>query len=153
MPLTHGGAVKLTTSRYFTPSGASIQGKGIVPDIVEEESAASSAGLVGGNGRAGPGAARRATYSMGLDALKHYAAQDATVPAGCWPPERWCPEATAGPDATGVADPLSCRAMLAWLIDLVLHLDRHLVELLARFGPVDLPDPVRGHLLPRRDWW
>ncbi len=36
MPLAHGGAVKLTTSRYFTPSGASIHGKGIVPDIVAE---------------------------------------------------------------------------------------------------------------------
>ena len=36
MPLTHGGAVKLTTSRYFTPSGASIHGKGIVPDIVAQ---------------------------------------------------------------------------------------------------------------------
>src|ERR1700719_4366378 len=36
MPLTHGGAVKLTTSRYFTPSGTSIHGKGIVPDIVED---------------------------------------------------------------------------------------------------------------------
>ncbi len=34
MPLSHGGAIKLTTSRYFTPSGASIQAKGIVPDIV-----------------------------------------------------------------------------------------------------------------------
>ena len=41
------------------------------------------------------------------------------------------------------------RAMLAWLIDFVLHLDRHLVELLARYRPVDLPDPVRGDL--RRD--
>jgi len=36
MPLSRGGAVKLTTSRYFTPSGASIHGKGIIPDIVEE---------------------------------------------------------------------------------------------------------------------
>ena len=36
MPLSHGGAVKLTTSRYFTPSGASIHGKGIIPDIIEE---------------------------------------------------------------------------------------------------------------------
>ena len=36
VPLARGGAVKLTTSRYFTPSGASIQGKGIVPDILEE---------------------------------------------------------------------------------------------------------------------
>src|SRR5205823_14817332 len=30
MPLNHGGAVKLTTSRYFTPSGTSIHGKGII---------------------------------------------------------------------------------------------------------------------------
>ena len=36
MPLSHGGAVKLTTSRYFTPSGASIHGKGIMPDIVAD---------------------------------------------------------------------------------------------------------------------
>ncbi|HVS78242.1 MAG TPA: S41 family peptidase [Steroidobacteraceae bacterium] len=36
IPLQYGGAVKLTTSRYFTPSGGSVQGKGIVPDIVEE---------------------------------------------------------------------------------------------------------------------
>lgn len=34
MPLSSGRAVKLTTSRYFTPSGASIQDKGITPDIV-----------------------------------------------------------------------------------------------------------------------
>jgi carboxyl-terminal processing protease len=37
MPLAHGGAVKLTTSRYFTPSGASIHGKGIIPDIVPDD--------------------------------------------------------------------------------------------------------------------
>jgi len=34
LPLSRGGAVKLTTSRYFTPSGTSIHGKGIVPDVV-----------------------------------------------------------------------------------------------------------------------
>jgi carboxyl-terminal processing protease len=33
-PLAQGGALKLTTSRYRTPSGASIQQKGITPDIV-----------------------------------------------------------------------------------------------------------------------
>jgi carboxyl-terminal processing protease len=32
-------AVKLTTARYFTPSGRSIQAKGITPDIIVEESA------------------------------------------------------------------------------------------------------------------
>jgi carboxyl-terminal processing protease len=32
MPLAKGRAIKLTTSRYFTPSGRSIQGHGIDPD-------------------------------------------------------------------------------------------------------------------------
>lgn len=34
--LQNGGAVKLTTARYYTPSGRSIQAKGIDPDIVVE---------------------------------------------------------------------------------------------------------------------
>ncbi|KGM07907.1 Carboxyl-terminal protease [Methylophaga thiooxydans] len=33
MPLTNDTAVKMTTARYFTPSGRSIQAEGIVPDI------------------------------------------------------------------------------------------------------------------------
>ncbi|RLA00654.1 MAG: peptidase S41, partial [Gammaproteobacteria bacterium] len=33
MPVSDSAALKLTTSRYFTPSGRSIQGSGIVPDI------------------------------------------------------------------------------------------------------------------------
>ena len=33
MPLSNGRAIKLTTSRYFTPSGVSIHGQGITPDI------------------------------------------------------------------------------------------------------------------------
>jgi carboxyl-terminal processing protease len=33
MPLTDNTAVKMTTARYFTPSGRSIQAEGIVPDI------------------------------------------------------------------------------------------------------------------------
>ena len=34
IPLGNGnGALRLTTARYFTPSGQSIQAKGIVPDI------------------------------------------------------------------------------------------------------------------------
>src|SRR5215469_1333150 len=46
MPLAHGGAVKLTTSRYFTPSGASIHGKGIVPDVLEDGPGEAPAELV-----------------------------------------------------------------------------------------------------------
>ena len=33
VPLSNGAAVKLTTARYYTPSGRSIQAEGIVPDI------------------------------------------------------------------------------------------------------------------------
>ena len=32
--LRSGGAVKITTARYFTPKGRSIQGEGITPDII-----------------------------------------------------------------------------------------------------------------------
>jgi len=35
--LRSGGAVKITTARYFTPNGRSIQGEGITPDIVLEK--------------------------------------------------------------------------------------------------------------------
>ncbi len=37
MPLGSNGAIRLTTARYYTPSGRSIQAKGIDPDIVVEE--------------------------------------------------------------------------------------------------------------------
>jgi len=36
MPLSKGRAIKLTTSRYYTPSGDSIHAVGIMPDIVIE---------------------------------------------------------------------------------------------------------------------
>jgi carboxyl-terminal processing protease len=37
LPVSNGGALKITTARYYTPSGRSIQASGIVPDIVTEE--------------------------------------------------------------------------------------------------------------------
>jgi carboxyl-terminal processing protease len=36
MPLSDGRAIKLTTSRYYTPSGMSIQARGVAPDLVVE---------------------------------------------------------------------------------------------------------------------
>jgi carboxyl-terminal processing protease len=39
LPLSNNAAIKLTTARYFTPSGRSIQAKGIVPDVIVEETA------------------------------------------------------------------------------------------------------------------
>jgi len=37
IPLSDGSAVRLTTSKYYTPSGRSIQAKGIEPDVVVGE--------------------------------------------------------------------------------------------------------------------
>jgi carboxyl-terminal processing protease len=54
MPLSNGQAIKLTTSRYFTPSGASIHQTGLLPDrlISEEEiKAADSRAQIFGNPR------------------------------------------------------------------------------------------------------
>lgn len=39
LPLPGNTAIKLTTARYYTPNGRSIQAKGIEPDIVIEETA------------------------------------------------------------------------------------------------------------------
>jgi carboxyl-terminal processing protease len=47
LPLPGNSAIKLTTARYYTPEGRSIQAKGIVPDIIVEESP-------NGNGSASP---------------------------------------------------------------------------------------------------
>lgn len=41
LPLGNNTAIKLTTARYYTPGGRSIQAKGIVPDILVEDPATS----------------------------------------------------------------------------------------------------------------
>ena len=38
IPLNNNGAMRLTTARYYTPSGRSIQVKGIVPDVIVKPS-------------------------------------------------------------------------------------------------------------------
>ncbi len=40
LPLGNSTAIKLTTARYYTPNGRSIQAKGIVPDIVLDDGSA-----------------------------------------------------------------------------------------------------------------
>jgi carboxyl-terminal processing protease len=40
LPLANNNAIKLTTARYFTPLGRSIQAKGITPDILVEDPSA-----------------------------------------------------------------------------------------------------------------
>jgi carboxyl-terminal processing protease len=36
VPMSDGSAIRLTTSKYFTPKGRSIHGEGIIPDIIVE---------------------------------------------------------------------------------------------------------------------
>ena len=43
LPLGDGTAIKLTTARYYTPNGRSIQAKGIVPDITLDDGATKDA--------------------------------------------------------------------------------------------------------------
>ncbi len=57
MPIERNGALKLTTARYFTPSGRSIQAEGIKPDIPAQdtESAKGDGGKGKREGQGSPG--------------------------------------------------------------------------------------------------
>ena len=70
MPLSHGGAVKLTTSRYFTPSGASIHGRGLSPDITEDGPGAAPADRSRRRAHPGRPRCRRAPGPGGLTAAQ-----------------------------------------------------------------------------------
>ena len=50
--LSDGSAIEFTVGRYLTPSGRSIDGVGIVPDVAVPASAADSVGLARASGRA-----------------------------------------------------------------------------------------------------
>ena len=72
LPLDNGDSVKLTTARYFTPSGHSIQARGIEPDLVLRADAG--------------GQAARPVSEATLP--RHLEAEDmleATTPARSWP--------------------------------------------------------------------
>jgi carboxyl-terminal processing protease len=73
LPLGDGTAIKLTTARYYTPNGRSIQAKGIVPDIALDDGSRSDPGLK----------LREADLSKHLaNDGKERDAQPATAPAG-----------------------------------------------------------------------
>jgi carboxyl-terminal processing protease len=56
LPLDNGDSVKLTTARYYTPSGKSIQARGIEPDVVlHPEKGAANDGKIEYNEAALPG--------------------------------------------------------------------------------------------------
>ena len=49
LPMNNDAALKLTTARYFTPSGRSIQAEGIVPDIRIDKVKLSAIAVSGSN--------------------------------------------------------------------------------------------------------
>ena len=76
IPLADGEALKLTTSRYFTPSGASLNGLGLTPDVVFTGSEATAA-AVDAKDRAPTLAERDGQVSAALASLRggHYASR------------------------------------------------------------------------------
>jgi carboxyl-terminal processing protease len=72
MPLAQGGAIKLTTSRYYTPSGVSIHGKGILPDLVFQGPEEPPAELRSSTKPELPLAARDREVQLALDTLKSH---------------------------------------------------------------------------------
>ena len=62
LPLDNGDSVKLTTARYYTPSGHSIQALGIVPDVVLKPD--------GGGGRAQVSEAALPRHLQGEEAIE-----------------------------------------------------------------------------------
>ena len=54
LPLGNNAGLKLTTARYYTPSGRSIQAKGIEPDIVVDDGRDSPNRIARGQSRASP---------------------------------------------------------------------------------------------------
>jgi carboxyl-terminal processing protease len=95
IPLAGHGAMRLTTARYYTPSGVSIQAKGIEPDIVVEQ--AKIEAIAGQPGR------READLPGALDRSKPEAAKpDAAKPEG-QKPDAQKPDAKTGTEGAAPA--------------------------------------------------
>jgi carboxyl-terminal processing protease len=89
MPLAQGGAIKLTTSRYYTPSGVSIHGKGIVPDLVADspEQAPADLRVTSEKGKPVlPLTARDREVQLALDTLKSHETFPGRVASSVDPP-------------------------------------------------------------------
>jgi carboxyl-terminal processing protease len=70
IPLGLNGAMRLTTARYFTPSGRSIQALGIDPDILVEQAKVETPEAAGRPGRREadlPGALTNPNEENGVD--------------------------------------------------------------------------------------
>jgi len=72
LPVRSGAALKITTARYYTPNGRSIQATGIIPDVVVEDLTVKKRGGADDTGRL-----READLPHHLDNEKEAAAKDA----------------------------------------------------------------------------
>ena len=87
LPLPGDTAIKLTTARYYTPSGRAIQAKGIVPDILVDET---------------PNGSRNSSFRVREADLEHHLTNDKEKDAGKEPPkEAVKPAAKTGPAKPG----------------------------------------------------
>jgi carboxyl-terminal processing protease len=89
------GAMRLTTARYYTPSGRSIQAKGIEPDISVEPAKIERLAVAEGRHEADLRGALKNTDQTGAAKSKSDAAPGTNVPPGTKPVE---PQDTSGVD-------------------------------------------------------
>ncbi|MCC6609586.1 MAG: S41 family peptidase [Burkholderiales bacterium] len=120
MPLNNNTAIKLTTARYYTPSGRSIQAKGISPDVQVEE----------------PGAPTDRVREV--DLLKHLEGdqtqQPAVKPADQGAEQKAPDEAPAKPIELGGPDDFQLKQALNYLkgLPVVAKLDQPAVKAAAQ---------------------
>lgn len=84
LPMNNGTAIKLTTARYYTPEGRSIQAKGIEPDVVVEEAQINTANL--GNGLREADLTRHLANPNGEEETPSKKQETSTDPAKVIPP-------------------------------------------------------------------
>ena len=100
IPLQNDDAIKITTARYYTPSGRSIQAEGIVPDVTLQPVKVSKL-----DGADGDGFIKEADLKGRLDNPNAKKGDDKAKAKG-----DAAPEADAKPDADGPKNPDATQA-------------------------------------------
>jgi carboxyl-terminal processing protease len=98
IPLGGQGAIRLTTARYYTPSGRSIQAQGIEPDIVVEPARIEKVDQPRG---------RREADLRGALRNDQQRQQQGAQPPGAQPPGAQPPSPAPGPSPEGEVEPLT----------------------------------------------
>jgi len=80
IPLNGQGAIRLTTARYYTPSGTSIQAKGIVPDVLIEQELPEDLKKLVKNQKTGEASLRGHLQSEGKGKKKEESGSSAYIP-------------------------------------------------------------------------